>query len=151
VRWLPLVLLLSSCNLLYDGRCIGRDKSRDITLSTSLPANNTYFQVTAVEHEREEPRESISWVSQGGTLSGHVLSMALHHADGRLLVTLPVGSQLQGAITPYAGAVSFQVLFEAMQRGDVRLRVATDLPGQEQLEQALEIAHFNDWDYPNCS
>jgi hypothetical protein len=151
VRWLPLVLFLSSCNLLYDGRCIGRDKSRDITLSTSLPAGSTYFQVTAVEHEREEPRESISWVSQGGTLSGHVLSMALHHADGRLLVTLPVGPQLQGSITPYTGAVSFQVLFEAMRRGEVRLRVATDLSGQEQIEQALEVAHFNDWDYPNCS
>lgn len=92
MRWLPLALLLSSCNLLYDGRCIGRDKSRDITLSTSLPANKTYFQVTAVEHEREE-----------------------------------------------------------MRRGEVRLRMETDLPGQEQLEQALQIAHFNDWDYPNCS
>jgi hypothetical protein len=97
------------------------------------------------------PRESISWVTQGGALSGHVLSMALHHADARLLVTLPVGSQLQGSITPYTGAVSFQVLFEAMRRGEVRLRVATDLSGQEQIEQALEVAHFNDWDYPNCS
>lgn len=151
MRWLPLVLFLSGCNLLYDGRCIGRDKSRDITLSTSLPAGNTYFQVTAVEHEREEPRASISWLSQGGMLSGHVLSMALHHTDGRLLVTLPVGTQLQGSITPYTGAVAFQVLFEAMRRGEVRLRMATDLPGQEQVEQALEIAHFNDWDYPNCS
>lgn len=151
MHWLPLVLLLSGCNLLYDGRCIGRDKARDITLATSLAVGNTYFQVTAVEHEREEPRESISWVTQGGALSGHVLRMALHHADGRLLVTLPVGSQLQGSITPYTGAVAFQVLFEAMRRGDVRLRVTTDLPGQEHIEQVLEIAHFNDWDYPNCS
>ena len=151
MRWLTLVLLLSGCNLLYDGRCIGRDKSRDITLSATLPAGNTFFQITAVEHEREEPRESISWVTQGGTLSGHVLSMALHHADGRLLVTLPIGSQLQGSITPYTGAVPFQALFEAMRRGEVRLRVATDLAGQEQIEQALEVAHFNDWDYPNCS
>jgi hypothetical protein len=157
MRWLALIGLLSGCGLVDPGRCLDRDRSREVTTATRLdvgPPEQAYVQIDAVQHETEEPRESLSWIIQNGVLGGNVTALSLYDSrDGRRLVDLPLssGTQLVGMLAPYVGQAPFGTLFGALRQGVVKIRIETDLPGREAVDGVLAVARFSDWAYPNCS
>ena len=156
---LGLGVMSQSC-LVFDDRC--GERSRDVGLTGRLPNPDDpaagFVQLTLVETETTEPRQSGYWLLIDESLRGHVTAARLRGTDGRLLVELEVeptnpSSQVtyQGQLAPYNGLVSFADLYSRAASNQVTIVVRTDVAGRDSLGALLRVVGSNPWQQPHCS
>ena len=155
---LVLPLAVGACGLI-DDRC--GERSRDVGATGRItnpddPAAG-FVQLTLVETESTEPRQSGYWLLKDESLRGHLTAARLRGPDGALLVELDVTSSIStdmtysGQLAPYNGAVPFTTLYQMVLDDRVTFVVRTDQAGRDSLSTKLGVVHANPWGQPHCS
>ena len=144
---------------LFDDRCGERSKDVGATGRITNPDDPAagFVQLTLVETESTEPRQSGYWLFKDESLRGHVTAARLRGPDGGLLVELDVTSSIStdvtysGQLAPYSGVVPFATLYAMVLEGNVTIVLRTDVAGRDSLSTKLGVVHANPWRQPHCS
>ena len=144
---------------LFDDRCGERSKDVGATGRITNPDDPAagFVQLTLVETESTEPRQSGYWLFKDESLRDHVTAARLRGPDGALLVELDITSSIStdmtysGQLAPYSGVVPFATLYSMVLEDKVTIVLRTDVAGRDSLSTRLRVVHSNPWGQPHCS
>jgi hypothetical protein len=144
---------------LFDDRCGERSKDVGATGRITNPDDPAagFVQLTLIETEITEPRQSGYWLFKDESLRGHVTAARLRGPDGALLVELDITSSIStdltysGQLAPYSGIVPFETLYAMVLENKVTIVLRTDVAGRDSVSATLGLVHSNPWGQPHCS
>jgi hypothetical protein len=153
------MLGLPGCTRLYDDRCGVETRSVQSSAELLSSEEDTVVRtVLDVGETREDGSRSVHWMIGGDNLRGHVEAARLVASEDTSVLFFPLTGgpaepnlSIEGELTPYAGPVPFDQLFERARRSGLAVVLDTDLRGRASIVLPLQAVIIQDWGQPHCS